>query len=878
MSRRKRNPAEMQPSQAKSQEDAPATAWPLVTPVLIALPLLGAIPFLPGLSGPVIWQEKFVLPDADEKSPGGLTSQPLTSTILAWTGLPESPPGWRVDRILGLGLHVLATVLLLALLWRVFSLAAGAGSPLGTTGLLAAAGTAVWAVHPLQCQTVLDASRQGNLLLAISTFGCLLGLVLALTRRADRLDEATPVGEADGETQAPSSPEDRPSTDPSYNEAKAQTDLDQGSGAGRQTDARGPGDEDGRVRRIWLVVSVAFAAVGITSHLAALVLPLLVLAVEAALPSISWGRHHLTRMVFHLGLGLMYLYAAAALTWLRDAPSTDGWEIAALSRTTFLINQPGIWLQDLGRWIWPRDLPIGELRPPAVGWLPWVVGPSMAFLGVALAYSVAKFRSLVGLLGLLILMPLLACSITSAFPGDLVFTRLGDLSRFYLASAGLCLVLVLAIVAVLRLLRIPPVTASRLAGVMLLGWAVFLAVQTSGRATDFRSAEVLWEKTVQVQPNNARALSHLAALQSESRPGEARKHLTRLIELRPRLAFPRIRLARLLAADGQHDRAERMLRLAVESHPRQMSARVELGQRLIEQEKWGEVIGEFQQVLQSHSSPKFHLYLGIALLKEGWVLQAIEHLQRAVAELPDSPSAHEHLGAALLEAKRVDEALPSLQKAVSLRPSSANNHHNLAVALYALSENKDIAEVLRHEHLALKADPYHVNAWLNLGWIHAGLGQTQVAAEHFQQAAKVAPKNWEAHRALATMLLDLGDWRPARRALTEVLRLRPGHLNTLQDLGWLLCACEDPQLRDGRTALKLATRLTKVRPQDPGSWDLLAAAHAENGDFLKATQAADQAIDLALSQKNQGLVQDIQQRRLNYQNVQPFRLKVFLKR
>jgi tetratricopeptide (TPR) repeat protein len=85
---------------------------------------------------------------------------------------------------------------------------------------------------------------------------------------------------------------------------------------------------------------------------------------------------------------------------------------------------------------------------------------------------------------------------------------------------------------------------------------------------------------------------------------------------------------------------------------------------------------------------------------------------------------------------------------------------------------------------------------------------------------------------------------------------------------WLYATCSDPQIRNGATAVQLATQAAKLTQwRDDTVLDVLAAGYAEAGDFVSAQKWEEKAIQL-------GAQEDIvfyQRRLLNYQSGKPWR-------
>ena len=93
----------------------------------------------------------------------------------------------------------------------------------------------------------------------------------------------------------------------------------------------------------------------------------------------------------------------------------------------------------------------------------------------------------------------------------------------------------------------------------------------------------------------------------------------------------------------------------------------------------------------------------------------------------------------------------------------------------------------------------------------------------------------------------------------------------LGNYAWLLAGCPDPKVRDAKLSLKYITMAAELTKWQDG-WVIanLAASHASNGDFEKATKYAKQALTLA---KTDALRSEIESDLIRYADRKPPMLK-----
>src|SRR5437016_4532965 len=209
--------------------------------------------------------------------------------------------------------------------------------------------------------------------------------------------------------------------------------------------------------------------------------------------------------------------------------------------------------------------------------------------------------------------------------------------------------------------------------------------------------------------------------------------------------------------------------------------------------------------------------------------------KHALAVTRNNDVAENNLGIVYLRQGNVNGAISLLQAAVDLRPDNSPAHENLAKALLQK-------------------------------------GDVENALIHYQKLLQLQPDNIEVHNIVGTALVQQGRVREGVEEWQQVLAIQPDNGNALSNLAWILATSPDDSLRDGAKAVQLAEEALRISGRRiPIIFRTLAAAYAENGEFSKAIQIAQQGIELANSQGNSGLATELEGNISLYQEQRPLR-------
>lgn len=105
--------------------------------------------------------------------------------------------------------------------------------------------------------------------------------------------------------------------------------------------------------------------------------------------------------------------------------------------------------------------------------------------------------------------------------------------------------------------------------------------------------------------------------------------------------------------------------------------------------------------------PEVQHRLAVLLAGQGELDRAVEHLQKALALDPDDLFAHNRLAVLLQMQGRIEDSLPHLEAAVRLEPSSPTAHFNLGLTLLSLGRSR---EAMRSLEEAVRLDPEDATA------------------------------------------------------------------------------------------------------------------------------------------------------------------------
>ena len=297
-----------------------------------------------------------------------------------------------------------------------------------------------------------------------------------------------------------------------------------------------------------------------------------------------------------------------------------------------------------------------------------------------------------------------------------------------------------------------------------------------------------YEEALRLKPDLAEAHNNLgnALRQRPGRLNDAIAQYEEALRLNPGLAEAHNDLGNALRqAPGRLNDAIEHYKAALRLKPGLAEAHNNLGVALERTPgRLNDAIAQYEEALQL--DPDFaeaHCNLGIVLNAEGRTQEAIAQYEVALRFKPDFAGAHNNLGNALEKTPgRLNDAIVQYGEALRLDPDSAEAHNNLGNALEKMPGRLNDAIAQYGE--ALRLDPDSAETHDNLG---VALGKTpgrlHEAIAQFEEAVRLDPDDAAAHFNLGMALLATsGRTDEAAAHLETVLRLQPGNESARQIL------------------------------------------------------------------------------------------------
>jgi len=207
-------------------------------------------------------------------------------------------------------------------------------------------------------------------------------------------------------------------------------------------------------------------------------------------------------------------------------------------------------------------------------------------------------------------------------------------------------------------------------------------------------------------------------LMALERADEAAARYAEAVRLDPDYVDARYNLGLALHKAGRFADAARELAQVARTEPDRAEFQASLGLALVRSGQRAEAVNAFERALRLRPVyPEAAYNLGLIHLQTGRWTDAVAQFEATLKAEPERARAHASLAVALAQLDRIDDAIAALREAVRLDPANAESHNNLG-ALYLHRGRKAEAEAAFTE--AVRLDPASASARKMLEDLRAG--------------------------------------------------------------------------------------------------------------------------------------------------------------
>ncbi|RZB35315.1 MAG: hypothetical protein SRB1_01083 [Desulfobacteraceae bacterium Eth-SRB1] len=175
--------------------------------------------------------------------------------------------------------------------------------------------------------------------------------------------------------------------------------------------------------------------------------------------------------------------------------------------------------------------------------------------------------------------------------------------------------------------------------------------------------------------------------------------------------------------------------------------------------------------------------LGLALMREGKLNDAVLNYKKALQIRPDYLTALDNIGLALYRLEKFEEALFYYSKALKIYPKHAGIHNNTANVLTALGK---LEEAIKHYKKAILIDPEFAEAYYNIANVLATQEKLDKAIFYYESAIKKDSGHSNAHYNLGCILLNQKEYKEALAHFAQVIKIDPDYKQAYNHIGIIL--------------------------------------------------------------------------------------------
>lgn len=222
----------------------------------------------------------------------------------------------------------------------------------------------------------------------------------------------------------------------------------------------------------------------------------------------------------------------------------------------------------------------------------------------------------------------------------------------------------------------------------------------------------------------------------------------------------------------------------------------------------------------------------------------------------------------LINLDRYEEALEKSNELVSMAPGLPQAYWLRSITLSSMEK---FDEAITDLEILVENVPDQLIYKLQLANVYNASDRPRHALKLYDQLMEADPELEGLLRSRGDAYLAIGKHKEAVADYEKELERDPEDSGTLNNLAWVLSTSPDEEVRDGKRAVELAEKSCELTEYTkPHILSTLASAYAETGDFDKAMEWVNKALELAEKEESPNL-EDLKKEKASYEKKEPWR-------
>jgi tetratricopeptide (TPR) repeat protein len=221
----------------------------------------------------------------------------------------------------------------------------------------------------------------------------------------------------------------------------------------------------------------------------------------------------------------------------------------------------------------------------------------------------------------------------------------------------------------------------------------------------------------------------------------------------------------------------------IERNPQNAQLYFARAEEYFQLEGFDEAIADLNQAIRIDSSKaEYYHLLADAYLDYFKSYKALKTMETAASRFPQRIPTLLKFSEFQMILRMHKESMQTIDRVLKIDPQNAE-----AFFMFGLNfkQTGDTARAINSFQTAVEYDPDLVDAWINLGQLHAALGNP-IARRYFETATRIDPKNVEALHAQGYYLQSIGELKGSLATFRKINRIDPQYAEGYFNAGLLL--------------------------------------------------------------------------------------------